>query len=643
VQKKAAEQPPLDPFCQVASSQKLLAPGEALERQAVQLVRQSTRRLTVKKSEPAGQPFSWSSPPSRRIEMGSALRLLEKSASAGAIPERGQAFGDPLEKVAQGLDTLKGPMGPFAVTKQRRAARRLGAVLTNQTKLMPQVKPVLESLWDENEDEDMREQSKCSQSAAMQESSMGALAASVSSEGRARRRTDTRGRLVVIAEFNHWCRQTFGSLQEAWRRFVGGGTFGSSGAVTKEQFVNAMRTHGYPMGTIGAKTVFFFLDTDDDGLIALEDLTCGVENVVQEKKSTAAEAWAALHAEEDRARETADLDPMEEHLVRAVSSAGGSVSLDRARSKILARLNHEDPPVAELMAYLFESFRTLRMAFRQMDANKNGLLTKTEFTEGMATIRSKTGVKPLESHVGGLFDRLDTNGAGVVGVEELLERAFGKGVDPFLERLGDFLADHTNDGDHIPTRRKKLQGLFRLRDGEKMSCADFAQELAKLRYHDWHINDLFSRLDKDCSGSLSIGEFTAFLEKEVPKRVPMANDDQPLISAQHSTAGSSPKLQQCGHRGWHSPTGSSGVLATSWRTEDLGFALKYERPDWVELVRGGISERQARRKRAKSSDLKTNGQHVLVGHPDRVPDLIAPRVALQHFDTELSRTCVDTA
>lgn len=43
---------------------------------------------------------------------------------------------------------------------------------------------------------------------------------------------------------------------------------------------------------------------------------------------------------------------------------------------------------------------------------------------------------------------------------------------------------------------------------------EFVQAMKRLRYNDWHAGDLFDRLDKDKSGQLDAGEFSAFLERE---------------------------------------------------------------------------------------------------------------------------------
>merc|ERR1712190_33047 len=130
-----------------------------------------------------------------------------------------------------------------------------------------------------------------------------------------------------------------------------------------------------------------------------------------------------------------------------------------------------------------------------------------------------------------------------------------------------------------------------LQKADDISASQFSSVLKGMHYPEWHVNDLFSRLDKDTSGNLSIGEFTAFLVQDIaggkpkPKKVvPLGNEERRKeIEGGHTTAANSPKLAHCGVRA--SGGGRfemSGPLQTNWRpAEAIGLSLRYARPDYL--------------------------------------------------------------
>merc|ERR1719453_2709609 len=173
---------------------------------------------------------------------------------------------------------------------------------------------------------------------------------------------------------------------------------------------------------------------------------------------------------------------------------------------------------------------------------------------------------------------------------------------------------------------------------------EFISALKRLKYLDWHVSDLFDRLDRDRSGQLSVEEFSAFLEKAKAQKNPKKKDDGDIISQfqvdnpsadallmfqeKFETGAYSlifnTKLQKIGTRSGHtadliragtitdgggnvsksSMTGSSTI--GHWATDDTGgFAQKFERGmDYCEEVR-----RRLKHKEREVSDLKINGHH----------------------------------
>merc|ERR1719203_2212583 len=53
-----------------------------------------------------------------------------------------------------------------------------------------------------------------------------------------------------------------------------------------------------------------------------------------------------------------------------------------------------------------------------------------------------------------------------------------------------------------------------------MDHDEFVRRLDGLHYTDWLFDELFTRLDSDGSGNISIGELTRFLEKDPPPARP---------------------------------------------------------------------------------------------------------------------------
>lgn len=337
---------------------------------------------------------------------------------------------------------------------------------------------------------------------------------------------------------------------------------------------------------------------------------------------------------------------------KSPSSKRPPSSMIRERAARLEQLKSVDPPVGQLLECLLKEFESLRFVFRQMDLNKNGQLSKAEFKDGLAALRSRTGVRPIDAHVDDLLVRLGYVGDHVVQRGALLDRL--DDGDQLIERLASFL--HTSkpsqlDRNKVEPRRAKLSRLLPPGDDKDLFVkADLTTLLAKLRYSDWHAGDLFQRLDKDYSGALSMEEFSGFLEGELPQRRRPWRPLSPLGSEQrqwqvqggHAATLGSPKLAECGRRmaGEGSPKSPElgDHLATNWRTDRGCLSSKLERPDYVAIIREGLGHRAQRK---GQSELLLSGQHLFTRCRDPQPDFSEICNGLRLFNTGEFRTRMD--
>jgi len=478
-------------------------------------------------------------------------------------------------------------------------------------------------------------------------------------------RRNARGRLIALSEFRRWAMAKFGDLDAMWAALdpLGGD------AVSMAEFVGVLKHHGYPMGELGVKTLWFFLDSNENGFLQHEEMISELADIVGSRTSSPQRPRTREEPEE------AVMDPVEAAAVRAdrerrrLSKAAalaeerseepgqaGSTSIDKARAQILDRLRVQDPLVCQLLEFMYSAFRTLRLAFRHMDINGNGLLSKQEFKDSLKTMRSNTGQRPVEIHICDLFARLDTKGTGAATLDEVA--ALPESADAMLERLGRFLRDHANCDDVREDMREKLRQILKLSDGTSpVSESEFRNLLTRLRYPDWHAGNLFARLDKDGSGTLTIGEFTAFLEKEIPQRRVEAREVVALgtearrkkVEGIHMNVVESPKLAHCG-RGrtairWHDTgAGDNDLLATNWHTDVQGLAVHLDRPDYLEQVRTGLDGLRSRNRSLglrPVSELHLNGRLVLSGGCEPLRDLSSKSLGLESFDCDATRSHMD--
>jgi len=230
----------------------------------------------------------------------------------------------------------------------------------------------------------------------------------------------------------------------------------------------------------------------------------------------------------------------------------GKTPIQRKREKLLATIARKDPFIAQFLEYLFTYYTTLKEAFRLIDINNSRSISKSEFKDGLFRLRKREpGQRPgpsfVEFHLTNLFSRLDIDGSGHISIQEMLEVEDSE--DKFVQRLARYLlhvrSDFANTGEGLAetmsvskqrSEEKRRASAARLSSrnedmdpieslmkvfskfDEDMTAditeVECTRGLKTLKYDVWMANDIFDRLDENSSGSLSLGEFTAFLEKE---------------------------------------------------------------------------------------------------------------------------------
>lgn len=388
------------------------------------------------------------------------------------------------------------------------------------------------------------------------------------------------------------------------------------------------------------------------------------------------------------------MDFFEANAYGGISHAGGKEQYERQREAALRQLLEQDPFVHQLLEYMLTAFMTLRLAFRQMDANQSGSLTKSEFVDSLKVVRSRQGLRQFGMHADRLFSDVCLHAGRQANASQVsaaqLAAALSSGAG-FLGRLAGFVVkgDRANADTQVPSEQEVRAGVqrgFLMKDEEKITRENFVDTLVRLRYDDWHFNDLFNRLDQDGSGSLGIGEFTAFLEpsraalssgrrRPRPPRAKPRDADTPDTKLQYErplTGGGTPaqklggsaklsaRLSQMGRRksSVYFPDGQSvslkaafdsrpelgvGYSATNWSVgADGSFQIK--RPDYLGIVRNGLGGPQ--RLAASRSELKLVGAFTVRTHRSESEPkhlLPPPLLGMQLFDTETERTRMDVA
>lgn len=360
---------------------------------------------------------------------------------------------------------------------------------------------------------------------------------------------------AVIEQFWDWCKNTFGDLAKAFREI----DFNNSGSVSSVEFADGLRSKGYPGNETTYKNIFFLFDADQDGAIGKKEFMGS-----KLKRPQAPEEMPEIPEDERRPSKTYDpFDKM--NLTKRKSSI-----LDTKRESMVKGLWAKEPVVSQFVQHLYISYKSLRAAFREIDLNRNGLLSKSEFKDGLRIL--KVGTKSmLEMHVDDLFDRLDADLSGSISLDEMVAET----ADPLVKRLvhhltvvrKDFHSRHEDSKDtkaDVETLRfLRLERVFSKLDDDESKQIDrveFHAAMKKMRYIDWHASDLFDRLDKDRSGQLDAGEFTAFLEQDPSKKKEASKDR--TSSKTGNAVDQTDELQDEAHKSFQAKfeTGAYGLM-----------------------------------------------------------------------------------
>lgn len=545
----------------------------------------------------------------KKLEAGSPLRYLNPTPMASSLRSGGVIGGllgdleqDPLAHVAKGLERVSGRPGGSAPGRKAEKAQGNRGILrsagspTAQFGMGRSPSPLFVDAFPVECPENLREGDRqalasrgtgiagsCNSTPRAQSAGGAgqtgearkallveeraarcALAGKLVSEARARRR-HAKSRGEVLSEFKNWCTTTHGSAEDAWRALG----FPECGVVRSAAFVSALSGCNYAAGELGAKAVFFFLDVDNQGQIELPDVQSALNQVALPRAgATKPRDTTIVPAAFMEAVTQAGMDIVEASAVGASNGDRDSAKVKAERAKILKRLREQDPPIGQFLGFLFTAFGTLRLAFQYMDINGNGLITRSEFKGNIKKMVSKTGVKALDEHVDGLYTALVGSAeSATLTITMVVSRLFGATAcdDPLLARFGKFLQEALQSfrggrsASGTSSVLKELEFLFGVKSEKTaISRADFKDMVTRFKYVDWHIADLFARLDKDGSGNLTIAEFTAFLVADAQPRRKSARVLTPLGSPQrvralqggHTMVAASAKLA---HLDWVSP------------------------------------------------------------------------------------------
>jgi len=606
-----------------------------------------------------------------KAEAGCASRFLMKSAQ-GSLPNPKDMLENHLEKVACGMAWLRG----------KAADKKMGKKGPNRSCSEP---ALVEERFRPMEIDLVGEETIRLPAKSM-------LAESRTPASRQARRAESRGKLGLLNEFSIFCSTNFdGSTEKAWEAI----DERRVGSVHEAAFVAALVREKYPSGQLGLKSLFFFLDCDDDSMVSIED----IERALDEVSMATMQTSQQKRSKKSKARFSMAPNPLGEeapHVAEAMdvfesthtfSSASGGLSvrapkeLDEAeviaaRRRLAERLSQKEPIVGEFITELFNTFKTIRVAFRHMDLNKNGTISISEFMDMLKRPNSKKGKSVVEAHIETLWCHIktalevDPHGKNRVDVD-ILRRSLLEGVvlfdsygagdgvvsktfkidDAFVLRLGGFCQEESEKMFIISSgefRRKWFERLFTPSGGKWVGFGEFTLALSQLRYADWHIKSLFHSLDKDASGMLDVGEFASLLEMDArvgrqPGKYqrPIGSEKrQAQVGGLDSAMFLSPKMQNrqgvrlgFGDEGRHerrkvnaSGGDYSSMLYSGFQKEQFGMSMKCDRPDHVATIRRMLPLNSA-------SELHDNGAISMNFNTEKHRDLLAWRGSGHQIET----------
>jgi len=383
------------------------------------------------------------------------------------------------------------------------------------------------------------------------------------------------------------------------------------------------------------------------------------------------------------------MDPVE-----ALAMSGGEMVTKQDKiERIIQRLRRTDPPIAELLDFMFNYFGTLKAAFKQLDLNGNGDLSNQEFVDGLLRIKSKgNGLGPIEVHCHNLFKRLDFANSGSIRLDDLVKN-LESDDDVIIVRFGKFLEEvKKRRKDKAAADREESMKLNVYARMFKVGAAHdlitpgiFLDALQQLRYPTWHANELFKRLDKDDSGELSLTEFTAFLQQDIPVKIqhkevePLGNAHR-VEQAQHFfeiKCATSLKLKDSNRRNHtEAPCGDAprrrggiklhensngSTLLEKLRersNNDCADLLKsgyqfengvVRRPDWLSFVDVGMQQNRMKgsscgfRAVSVPTELTKTGKHLMRVNREAAPmrDLCGMHCAMTTFNENAKRSFIN--
>ncbi|CAJ1364571.1 unnamed protein product [Effrenium voratum] len=277
--------------------------------------------------------------------------------------------------------------------------------------------------------------------------------------------------------------------------------------------------------------------------------------------------WEALSQHAEEARKLRCQDPIEEYLigkhVETLTLRGKPKATFQDGLDGLLKLTwFTEPEVAEFLEFVFSEFRSTSMVWCFLDSKQDGIVTLEDFCREMRCLRSRNHRQPVEAHMLGLFDQLDTNKQNRVRLADVLAQGLdaGKGRQALLARFRGFLEELTSSED---PKMKELRETytspskaFKTSAAGKVTRANFIEGLYRLQYDEWHLSSLFARIDRDGSGDITMEDLLNFLREAGPGgryRMPVATRAMPevrergtnkLVQLNHSSIDASAKLSQ---------------------------------------------------------------------------------------------------
>jgi len=471
----------------------------------------------------------------RKFARGDFVNILMGVEDAPEVNPRGLPY-DPLETVLAGQQELHSKSGPEALLRQKRIAQM-------KQQPIPKVKRhILEK------------------ASSLLPTPL--LTASSTPEVRQKRRWNLPQRLLAFSEFKTWLAEHFPSPEAAQAEL----RLSSPNGGERNAFCQALVQREYPYGVIGAKVFFFFCDADEDNIISWKDISDAME--VPEAPEGPSR-WELLRLDAEHARMIRDQDPIEEHLIekhRGTLQRRGKVDATHqdGLEGLLKLMWREEAEVADFLEFVFTEFKSIPMLWRFLDISKktgidDSYITQEEFNSAMQCLCSRTKRQPLEAHMSALFDLLDTEKQDRIRLSDILEDGIvgsGRGRKALLKRLRRFFVELTTSKSE---KMKALMNLYRSpSDAFKMSAngkvtrASFMEGLRRLRYDEWHLDDLFARIDRDGSGDITLEDILAFLKEAGPggrygKPIPAHTMPDFNVAAnrlKHSSIDASAKLSQ---------------------------------------------------------------------------------------------------